>query len=617
MKLFSFIVSIQPIALFLQGAYLVDGLVQYTNFEHRIKSCEESHPYYNNRDTVFCRKSHSLSRHWNISGRNRPYNPDINDVTDMNYNQPRKRGLFRTDRQFHYDDSSIQHSAIFNPLLILFQLKRLLPKSKALIQGSLIPMIPNVFTTRKKVVKSIFFFTLTVLLFNSMRDMMQTKKRQSVDPTSEWGRYADYPSIRGKALFALMGKMTFWIILVKLINILPDSIFSRRKKMNSIENNSVKNARDLHNGGSSSSACDDYSWAEEKATKIREYSGEKMAEGLLRLGPLYIKIGQIISCRDKLLPEEWKKALERLQDRVPAKSGQEAFDLAYQAYDGNSTLFHSIFSDFEDEPLAAASLGQVHRARLHSNNVTVAIKLQRSRLRDIYDKDLALMQKLAKGVDTFAGKVGQIGGVKQSWEDIFQDAEEILYREIDYRDEANNAMRFASDFGIGVDGKSAECTAKSLDGKVLPSAAKWIRTPYIYDNYSTEKILVMEYVPSIKISNNKELAANGVTVRDREFLAECLARAYLRQFCVNKFFSTDPHPGNLGVELIENDKGERKPRLVFYDFGQACYLKDDQAGGILDVIEGIIDSNVDNCVNAFIRMVSFRNKPSKRFLSSF
>jgi len=231
---------------------------------------------------------------------------------------------------------------------------------------------------------------------------------------------------------------------------------------------------------------------------------------------------------------------------------------------------------------------------------TVAIKLQRPRLRDIYDKDLALMNKIAKVVDMFAGKVG---GVQQSWTEIFKDAETILYREIDYRDEADNAMRFARDFGVGLEGVAVECPTMSLDGKVMPSAASWMRTPYIYDELSTEQVLVMEYVPSIKISNVDELRQAGVSLDDREELAENLARAYLRQFCVNRFFSTDPHPGNLGVEVVKGTDGRpTTSRLVFYDFGQACSLKDSQAGGILDVFEGIVDLNVDSCVTAFDRM---------------
>ena len=121
------------------------------------------------------------------------------------------------------------------------------------------------------------------------------------------------------------------------------------------------------------------------------------------------------------------------------------------------------------------------------------------------------------------------------------------------------------------------------------------------DEYLTDKIFVMEYVPSIKISEDDMLDVLRVLVEDREYLAGCLAWTYLRQLCVNKFFSTDPHPGNLGVKTInEKEKYKIKPRLVFYDFGQACALKDDQLGDILDVIEGIVDTNIDNYVNAFI-----------------
>mmetsp|Transcript_23811 Transcript_23811/g.29289 ORF Transcript_23811/g.29289 Transcript_23811/m.29289 type:complete len:626 (+) Transcript_23811:64-1941(+) len=396
---------------------------------------------------------------------------------------------------------------------------------------------------RKIIKRSIIYLVFIFISLGSIKDVVQTRNRQKLDATSEWGRYADYPSARGRALFALMGRLTFLMIITRIVNSLPGGEYSILKV--NIKNEAGEEAISVENNvinGSSTNnnMSDDDSWATKKAKQLRKNSGDNLAEGLLRLGPLYIKIGQIISCREKLLPDEWKKSLERLQDRVPAKSGRDALELAYQAYDGDAEKFHSLFSEFEDIPLAAASLGQVHRAKLKSNNNTVAIKLQRARLREIYDKDLALMNKMAKIVDTFAGKLGQVGGVKQSWEDIFKDAETILYREIDYRSEAKNAIRFASDFGIGKDGNAIVCTAQSLDGKVLPSAASWMRTPYVYEDVSTEKILVMEYVPSIKISEDKQLSAAGVSKDEKQYLAECLARAYLRQFCVNKFFSTDP-----------------------------------------------------------------------------
>jgi predicted unusual protein kinase regulating ubiquinone biosynthesis (AarF/ABC1/UbiB family) len=141
--------------------------------------------------------------------------------------------------------------------------------------------------------------------------------------------------------------------------------------------------------------------------------------------------------------------------------------------------------------------------------------------------------------------------VSQSWTDIFQDAEDILYREIDYRDEAANGIRFCNDFGLTKGGKANKTTtAFSRDGKRLPSAASWLRAPYVYDDLSSEKVLVMEFVPSIKINNNVKLAAANVTIAQREYLADCLGRAYLRQLSSNLFFSTDPHAGTYRSRFI-------------------------------------------------------------------
>ena len=374
----------------------------------------------------------------------------------------------------------------------------------------------------KDTFKAIAYVAISVYLLINIAEGMAARKRQQLDATSEWGRYADKPAARGQALSILMMQITPYFILPSILD-----KFSKKKK-------------------------DDLSEEEYKSTrahKLRRRGGEMFADGLLKLGPLYVKIGQILSCRENLFPDEWITAMEKLQDRVPAKSGKEAWDLLYSAAPGGKVGFHKKFSDFDDVPLAAASLGQVHRATLRDSGALVAIKLQRSRLRDIYDKDLALMKKIAKVVDKF-GKAGQVGGIEQSWTGIFNDAETILYREIDYRDEAENAIRFANDFGIGLGGVAIESTAKGVDGNVLPSAADWLRTPYTYGDLSSEKFLVMEYVPSIKANNNEALDKAGVTLEDREYLAECLAHAYLRQFCAHKFFSTDPHAGMLSSQHI-------------------------------------------------------------------
>ena len=434
----------------------------------------------------------------------------------------------------------------------------------------------------KQGIKTIFTIGLSIVVVRNLIQNMQAHKRQKVDPTSEWGRYADKPAARGQALSVLLMKLVPYAILPSLME-----IFTGIRKKSKDDPDNVT----TYNGYSSK---EEYETS--KAHQLRNKGGGLFADGLLRLGPLYIKIGQILSCRENLFSDEWIAAMSKLQDRVPAKSGRDAWELLYEACPGGKSGFHRLFSDFDDVPLAAASLGQVHTARIRGLGRRVAIKIQRSRLRDIYDKDLALMKKIAKVAD---GIGGQVGGIEQSWEGIFNDAETILYREIDYRDEADNAIRFANNFGIGLGGEPIESTANGRDGKPLPSAHQWLRTPYTYGDLSSEKFLVMEYVPSIKVNDDAKLDSLGVTIEDREYLAEALAHSYLRQFCTNKFFSTDPHPGNLGVEVFEDD---RAPRMVFYDFGQACGLSDDQAGGILEVIESIIDSDAKKSVAAFARM---------------
>ncbi|KAL3913135.1 MAG: hypothetical protein SGARI_000806, partial [Bacillariaceae sp.] len=352
------------------------------------------------------------------------------------------------------------------------------------------------------------------------------------------------------------------------------------------------------------------------ATQIRQRAGHNFSNGLLKLGPLYIKLGQIVSCRKGLLGKEWIDAMADLQDRVPARTGQDALDLAYATLEGGREEFDELFVDFDSTPLAAASLGQVHRARLRSNNNEVAVKVQRPYLRQIYDQDFVLLTTIAQFMDRLPGTSKNVGGIESSWTQIFVDAEDILYREIDYRDEAENAMRFANDFGLGLGGNATAPAAMSRNNKTMPSAAEWMRTPYVYSDVSNERLLVMEFVPSIKVTNKAKLDANNVTEEDRTELADNLARAYLIQFCCNLFFSTDPHPGNVGVEMVPADHGatrtdmvpdstsviDRKPRLVMYDFGQAATLNRNQADGILEIIEAIVDTDVDRSVAAFQKM---------------
>jgi hypothetical protein len=343
---------------------------------------------------------------------------------------------------------------------------------------------------------------VVVWITTSILSTIHTNRRQTKDATSEWQRFSQRPGSRGRAILWLLVKQAFYIMAARITAGL---------------------------GGD--------------ATLIRQKAGRAFSNGLLKLGPLYIKLGQIVSCRPGMLGKEWIDAMADLQDRVPARTGQEALDLAHSSLDGGKAEFDRLFADFDSTPLAAASLGQVHRAKLRENGAEIVVKIQRPYLRQIYDQDFVLLTTVAQWMDKLPSTSKNVGGVESSWTQIFVDAEDILYREIDYRDEADNAVRFAREFGLGLGGNATTPTTSARNNRTLPSAADWLRTPYVYANVSNERLLVMEYVPSIKITNRAKLDAANITAEERTDLADSLARAYLRQFCSNLFFSTDPHPG--------------------------------------------------------------------------
>jgi len=299
----------------------------------------------------------------------------------------------------------------------------------------------------------------------------------------------------------------------------------------------------------------------EKKSAMHTKAGKRAVTELVRLGPTYVKLGQILSCREDLVPKEYINELKRLQDEVPAFSGERAKKIIETELGKPAS---ELFAEFDDKPLAAASLGQVHRAKT-KDGIEMAIKIQRDNLKEMYDLDLAQFDKIAVTLDKF--KIG-VEGASGVWVDMFEDAKVILYREIDYRAEAENTQRWYDNF-------------KDL---------KWTTSPKVINEFTTSKVLALTFVAGTKISDLKQLEAQNF---DRTLLAKNLAQAYLLAFCKFGFFNTDPHPGNLAV-----DDGYPGGRLIFYDFGQACELSDKQADGILQVIQSIVDFEAADCVKA-------------------
>lgn len=310
----------------------------------------------------------------------------------------------------------------------------------------------------------------------------------------------------------------------------------------------------------------------EVAAERRAASAALVVRELLRLGPTYIKIGQVASCREDLLPVEYVRELERLQDRVPASPFSSVL-LTMEDELGRPLLEES-FETISAQPFAAASLGQVHMATLKGSGRRVCFKVQRRGLDELYEADLRNIRRAAWVADKLTAILPKGGGgASQSWMAFYEEARKLLLREIDYEEEAANMRRFRRQF----------------------EGEEWVTCPEVVDNLSTRRVLTMEYVEGIKLTNVHRIRETPGL--DERLLGERLGQAFLLQFSRDGFFHTDPHPGNLAC-----DTAVPGGRLIFYDFGQCSELTPRESKGILDVIKAIIASDARECVKAFAEM---------------
>jgi len=294
----------------------------------------------------------------------------------------------------------------------------------------------------------------------------------------------------------------------------------------------------------------------EKA-EARKLIAKDLRKGLLELGPTFIKLGQLLSTRIDILTKEYIDELKILQDNVPGFSGDTAVATIEREL---GKKLDEVYETFDKRPLAAASLGQVHRATLKGSGKEVVVKVQRTGLDDLFKNDLQNLKFAAKVFDKLDPKSD---GADRDWVSIYEESAKLLYQEIDYQNEAKNAIRFRQQFR-GID---------------------WIKVPEVYEEFTTPRIITMEYVPSVKISDVDKIEEMGL---DRAKLAERSAISYLEQLSKYGFFHCDPHPGNIGV-----DAGVPGGRLVYYDFGMMDEITGNLREGLVDLILGIYEYEPD------------------------
>lgn len=302
-----------------------------------------------------------------------------------------------------------------------------------------------------------------------------------------------------------------------------------------------------------------------KVIKEKLSIGERLRLSLEELGPTFIKLGQILSTRSDIFPPDVIAELEKLQDAAPPIPFENVKSVIESEFDDK---LENIFKEFNETPLAAASIAQVHLARLNSGK-KVVVKVQRPGIERSIDLDLRILEDLAYFVDHHT-KYGRL----YDFTKMVQEFKNILKNELDFRCEGKNAEVFKKNF--------------SKDRGVKVPNISWIHT--------TRRVLTMEYIDGIRLNDFTALDNAGL---DRKLIARNLAESMLKQILRDGFFHGDPHPGNIMV-LPDST-------IVFLDLGMVGKLNEERKIQFLKMLMGIVFKNSRLITQAIIDLDAMRH----------
>lgn len=289
-----------------------------------------------------------------------------------------------------------------------------------------------------------------------------------------------------------------------------------------------------------------------------EYNGKRAVEAFIELGPTFIKLGQVLSARPDLLPNEYISSFQRLQDDVPP----EDFTLVRPLIEKNLGKLEDVFEEFNPEAISGASLGQVYLARVKGKNV--AVKVNRPYVSQRIQKDLYVVRRLLR----FArGRIDNFLYI--SLENVIEDFSSRIYDELDYLKEKANMDRIR----------------KNISGR------EKVIIPAVIEDLTTKEVLVMEYIEGIKITDLKGLKEKGI---DTEKLAFHLDLMFIRMILKDDMFHGDPHPGNISV----TDDGT----IILYDFGMVGRLDGKTRDSLITLYVGLLSSDSDLIIDALLSL---------------
>ena len=285
---------------------------------------------------------------------------------------------------------------------------------------------------------------------------------------------------------------------------------------------------------------------------------QRLRMAMEELGPTFIKLGQLLSTRPDVLDQEFIQEFSKLQDEVPAVTLEQIKtqirrELGYPA--------DELFAEFSDEPLAAASIAQVHRGKLRSGE-EVVFKIRRPGISKIVETDIDVLMGLAYLIEQHVPAIAIYDPVG-----LVKEFRRSISREMNFTREGRTVERFAVNF--------ADSTT--------------VYIPKIFWDYSGEIVLTMEYVPGIKISHLEELRAQGYDLKE---IAKRGADAFLKQVLDHGLFHADPHPGNVFVLPDQV--------ICMLDFGMVGRLGQDLKEQLLDLLQALLERDVDSIISQLL-----------------
>ncbi len=297
-------------------------------------------------------------------------------------------------------------------------------------------------------------------------------------------------------------------------------------------------------------------------------NARRIEAAIIRLRGLFIKVGQLISIMANVLPDAFREELQRLQDQVPPRPYAHIEARLREEFGGRAPT--EVFAEFSPEPVASASIGQVHRARLPSGEA-VAVKVQYPDIEEIVRVDLHALQRIFGVLRWFMPDYG--------FDTIYTEIREMVLAELDYRGEAAAIEKITANFAA------------------RGTQAPHVRFPRVMGAYSTARVLTTEWMEGAKVADLEKLQELRV---DRRAAARTCVEAYCQQIFMDGLYHADPHPGNL---LVQRPTAPGTPAaVVFLDFGATARVSEQMRRGMVSFIQGAITRDSNRIVTAMKEM---------------